>query len=78
MTVIGKLDEQVDDILIRPLINHHQSAIGPRPKLPDPVADNPTADSLPARSSLIGSTESDERGGTDESDARPTLPVWLL
>ncbi len=78
MTVIGKLDEQVNDILIRPLINNHQSAISPELKSPDSVTDNPLADSLPARSSSTGSAESREQRGVDKSDARPTLPVWLL
>ncbi len=77
MTIIGRLDEQVDDILIRPLINHHESAIGPGPKSPDSVANDPPAHSSPARSSLIGSAESHERRGVDKPDARP-LPVWLL
>lgn len=66
MPVIGRLDEQVNEVLITPLERGRER--GPRPaaeERPTPTtpATTPTADPTP---------------GGETSPPRPELPVWLL
>lgn len=66
MTVIGRLDEQVDDVLIKPLSKKGERA-GAREDAPaQPSAPRPAGSESPA----------DEAPGPE----RPTceLPVWML
>jgi hypothetical protein len=74
MSVIGRLDDQVDAILISPLEKQPRSKTDAAPEAPDeranPQAPSTTQSEIPASGSNRNS-ESAPSGGVE-------LPVWLL
>jgi len=66
MTVIGRLDEQVDDVLIEPLSKKGERA--------------PAREDAPAQPSAPRPTGSESPADAAPSPERPTreLPVWML
>lgn len=67
MGVIGRLDDQVNEIIIKPVGERHGAAA--EAEEPPPVSQTPASRPLPA------SEERDEgKAETDSSE----LPVWLL
>ncbi|HEX8138144.1 MAG TPA: hypothetical protein VF544_11175 [Pyrinomonadaceae bacterium] len=72
MSVIGRLDDQTDAILITPL--ERRSRRSPAPAAQDEGA---PADAT-EHSHTNGRTPDDERSSRDERERREQLPVWLL
>ena|GEM_PF-6946402 len=72
MTVIGRLDEQVDAVLIEPLKRRRHAAA-------DDAADVPAqaADELGAVSDTTPAPAQHDQRGTPRA-AKTDLPVWLL
>ena len=68
MGIIGRLDEQVDELIIKPL--------GERDRLEsrEPQASSKTTAPEPSTETQVDRTEGEEVSGARSSD----LPVWLL
>ncbi|HEX7998210.1 MAG TPA: hypothetical protein VF528_07460 [Pyrinomonadaceae bacterium] len=69
MSVIGRLDDQVDRVLIAPLNKNRQRETDDR----EPALDEHSASSRPARQ-----IRQENEGSQDEQPAPEELPVWLL
>lgn len=68
MSVIGRLDGQVDEIIIKPVGARNSPKTEERPPSSQEKARQPQAD-----------TDEDRAQDTEESKERsPDLPVWLL
>lgn len=76
MSVIGRLDEQVNDILISPLENERRRRRDAEPAAPeDAQAGTPKGLSIPQTQNTANSKhKSRENASADEEE----LPVWLL
>ena len=73
MSVIGRLDDQTDAILITPLEKRSRHSPGPQ------AQDGPTADDGAANSSHTDKRTPDDRSSSRDEPAPPAeLPVWLL
>jgi hypothetical protein len=66
MSVIGRLDDQVERVLINPLKRERNEV--------EPERDAPPAPSLPAPSHAEGEAESRD----EPREVEAALPVWLL
>jgi hypothetical protein len=73
MSVIGRLDEQVDDVLIAPLNKRTRQHSAPGTTQAEPVKDSAEAPS-PAETPAA----TDDRITGDVARGRDELPVWLL
>ena len=76
MSVIGRLDEQVNDILISPLENERRRRRDAEPAAPEDVQDGtPKGPSIPQTQDTANNKhKSPERTPPGEEE----LPVWLL
>ena len=70
MPVIGRLDRQVDDVLIKPLSKRPAADADP-----EQVARRPQDPPPAERGEAAADADADERG---HSAGRDELPVWLL
>jgi hypothetical protein len=64
MPVIGRLDDQVNDVLIKPLSKKGDPRDAPAPPVEPPATLPPAAEEHPT--------------GSGDTDAPAELPVWLL
>jgi hypothetical protein len=65
VAVIGRLDEQVDAVLIRPLSKKRR----PEPEQPEPTPEGRAAERPAA---------TDDATNVESGPERETLPVWML
>lgn len=76
MSVIGRLDEQVEAVMIKPLDSRNRpnrkTASTAEPEPPEPAATEAPAPSL------NGPTQSESESSDVEPTAQAELPVWLL
>lgn len=68
MGVIGRLDDQVEEVIINPIGERNRQEDTDRQTPPQPTADKPEAKGRPAN------PDDEELGNARPSD----LPVWLL
>jgi hypothetical protein len=73
MSVIGRLDEQVDRILISPLKKRDWQKPAPAT-----AHDERANDQAESSNHTRPTASSDNQPATDEPRARDQLPVWLL
>ena len=72
MSVIGRLDEQVDAVLIAPLKKRGE-------KQPDEMTSSARSPALDVQSSVkLGRAPGSDKMSEQESHKRDELPVWLL
>jgi hypothetical protein len=71
MSVIGRLDDQTDAILITPLEKRSRHR-------PEAAQDERTPDGAANSSYTDKRTPDDDRSSRDESARQGELPVWLL
>lgn len=77
MSVIGRLDEQVNDILISPLEKERRSRRDSEPEAPEDERAR-TQEALTTWQTRDEASDSKHKSSEHASSDRDELPVWLL